>query len=193
MSKVRKWTAAHFSNTSIDLALPDALAVSSALKSGAQLVKGFGNDIVDYCVRTYRYLKAAKDYERNLYGKMEGEDPNEQKFDPSVATTPSRKEVINKIALRAGLGLEEIPYLALVLEGVVRRSGKWTNGVSTWTQNLWQRPLRHVKKFIVSAALVLVGMATVANGRILHWSAWLVGMMILLNRNKISTWLVSIE
>ena len=191
-SEVRKWTAAYFSNISIDLA-PGAVAISSALKSGAQLVKGYGNDLVDYCVRTYRYLNAAKDYERTLYGKRMEEVLNQPGFDPLVATPPSRREVINTIAIRAGLGSEEVPYLALVLEGVVRSSGRWTHGVSTWTQNLWQRPLRYIKKFIASATLVLVGMATVANGRILHWSAWLVGMMILLNWSTISTWLVSIE
>ena len=34
------------------------------MKSEAQFVKELGNDIINYFDRTYRYLKAAPDYER---------------------------------------------------------------------------------------------------------------------------------
>lgn len=75
-SEVRKWTTAYFSNISINLAFSGAVAVPSILKSETQFVKKYGNNIVDYCIRTYCYLNAAKDYERTLYEMKKKKDIN---------------------------------------------------------------------------------------------------------------------
>ncbi len=193
-SEVRQWKTTRFSDTSIGLALWDTstLAVSSALVSGAELVEGYYNDIVDYCNRTHRYLKAAKEYEKTLYEQRESDNSNPQKFDTSVANITSRREVIETIAIRAGLRPGEIPHLALVLEGVVRNMEKWNHGDSLLmrVQNLWQCLFRRFQKLIVMTGLFLIGVGCLASGRYLQYLAWLSVLVVLVNADKISTWLV---
>lgn len=194
-SEVRQWRTTHLSATSIGLALWDTSTsvISSAFNSGVQLVEGYCYNIVDYYDRTHRYLKAAKEYERTLYEQRESKDSHQQRFDPLVASSTSRRNVIETIAIRAGLRTQEIPYPALVLEGVVRKIEKWKHGDSLLlqvVQDLWRRLSRRFKRLVFMAWLFLIGVGLFANGRYLFVLAWLSLIIVLTNTDTISTWFI---
>ena len=130
--KNHEWKTLHPSHTLIRLAVPDilTLTISSVLKSGVQLVEEYYNIIVDYRNRTHRYLKAAGEYERSSHEKRKSNYSTLQKSDTSITVVPSRQEAVKTISTRAGLCSEEIPYLALGLEGAVRGMKRWTYGDS---------------------------------------------------------------
>ena len=118
-----------------------------------QLVEGFDR-FVDYASRTYRFLKAAGEYRRAIQknsstletatgipitqGSATRQEPS-----TSLSIVPSRTEEFEKIATWAGLRLEEVPLLALRLEGTVWRAARIGSTVSEisfrWGQHRWRR------------------------------------------------------
>ena len=67
---------------------------------------------------TSRYLKAAREYERRRYDNIQS-SPSENETSPSIILT--RSATIDAIAALADLHPNEVPGIALLLKGPVRR------------------------------------------------------------------------
>ena len=185
--EVCQWTTTYFSDISVRLAprLP-TVAVSSAFNSGVTVVQESFDSVVQYCDRVYRYLQAAREYEI------------QQRSNTSVPFVTSRGEVIEAIALRAGLRPEEIPYVALTLEGLARNVDRWNYGPgllmqaeSLWqrVETLWQRLLRSLQRVILMVMLPLIGINLFQHGRFLRILGWLFIIIIAFKLDKMATWL----
>ena len=118
-----------------------------------QSLEGF-DSFVDYASRTYRFLKASREYRRAaqrnpITSGYATEIPNTQGSatqrapSTSLSIVPSRTEELEKIAAWAGLRLEEVPLLALRLEKIVWRAERIGSIVSEipleWAQHRWRR------------------------------------------------------
>ena len=120
-----------------------------------QLTEKF-DSLVDYASRTYRFLKAAGEYRRAAqripytlgYATEIANTPGsatQQAPSASLDIVPSRTEEFQNIAAWAGLRLEEVPLLALRLEGTVWRANRIGSMVYKipfeWAQHWWRRIL----------------------------------------------------
>ena len=96
---------------------PSDTSFAALLATGrAQLTEGFWN-VVDYSSRTFYYLQAAREYEEAVRN-----DPNTIAYPGTrIAYPGARKLEIEVIAVQAGLRYEDVPNLALKLEGTVRQ------------------------------------------------------------------------
>lgn len=97
--------------------------------------------------------------------------------------------VIESIAARAELRIEQVPQLALVMEGAVREIEAWRHGdgLWAWMQNQWRRRFESFQKMIITAALVLIGMSLFKNSGYSRDLAWLCLCLVLVNLNTLHT------
>ena len=146
-------------------------ALYAFVSSGARFIKTqYYDTSVAYCDRTFRYLKAAREYEESLLSPKAGQsDDSNQPDTRSLSLRPSRETIVDMIATRADLRSGEVTYLALVLETGVRRIERWSHGgVSlsmrmqiVWGylsgQNLWQFLRKRIELYSWLAVVCLIG------------------------------------
>ena len=158
----------YFANTSLGVRL-------SARK--AQLTKGL-KSLVNYTSRTYRYLKAAREYERAVQRHADtiGYTAQRQKLvdfmggttlqahATSLSTISStRTTEIKMIADEAALRYEDVPELALKLERIVRRAVRFNAAISKmpwrYVKYQWRRLLMGFwrEKLVIGLSVILKG------------------------------------
>lgn len=167
-----------------------ALAISSTMDSSIRTLKGVAIQLKAYWARVDRYLEAARSFERTLY---ESDHSTPQQQVRSVAPASAREEVITAIADRAGLPLEDVPYLALMLERGVRKHERWKLGEpwSTRVHYSWQQFCRRFHKWGVQGAIVVACCIVLMSGPYLRPLIYLLTIAILWKLGPISTWLTS--
>ena len=163
------------------------LSTVSAVRSTLSAIEGIAIQISDYCDRLYRYLQAARSFERSL---LDSGDRTLQQANSLVLFTSPRQEAIRAIAARAGLRLDEVPSLALSLEGRVRSIERWRLDKSRLTRvyELGQQIHARLYRWAVQGAIVLACIIVLTSGWRLNPLMWLVAIVVLLNLATISRW-----
>lgn len=141
------------------------MALLSALDPWLSRMEGVTFEIIDYCGRVRRYLQAAQNIERML---LQPDQSTPQQQSRSIALLPSREQSIAVIAAQAGLFPEEVPYLALALEGAVRSVERWkfrttlsslvqaSRGLLRWGEPLWRQIRRQLFTWGIEALMILI-------------------------------------
>ena len=104
--------------------------------------------LVDACNTNYRYLNAAREYERRLHQNLQTVDLQTTDFNQNTHKTtlgilPTRQTTINAIAALAEINPEEVSQIALYLEKPVRGVERFryveVPSYLTMVPNLWQQ------------------------------------------------------
>ena len=142
----------------IEARKPAEMSWEALLAAGiARLIEEF-NFVVDISSRTFHYLQSAREFQRQVQ-----DDPKSRAYimqlhqkmsrlaggttqQARAGTTEAREEEIRVIAVQAGLLYEDVPDLALYLEGIVRQVERYRLAVSEFflrytMQHPWGRLL----------------------------------------------------
>ena len=178
-------------------------ALWMAFNISLNITAEYYRDVMIYCDRTHRYLKAAKSDERIqcTNSKKNPLPKNFQALKSSVLTISPisfrglslSSSQMKSTGLQAGLLPQEVTYLALWLEGVVRTIERWKYftvgipffGISQILQNL----IRLLGKVLFFTGVILEILAIIPSFR---WFLPIGSLLIaigLLNNQKVSKWL----
>lgn len=121
---------------------------SSVWGFGVGLVRESYTHLIRYYDRLSRYLHEVQEDEEMLQQWRTSYDSTQPSSGTSVAPLLSRKQVIQSVAARAGLRPDEVPYLALVGERVVRVKVQWEHGDGPLMtiHDLWWRLYRQLER-----------------------------------------------
>lgn len=189
-STIRKWKTINLPMTSVRLPNTPSLALRSAWSYCANAVGRCYNYIAYRCDNNFRFFKAAVEEFEDLFQRGKKQDSrNQQGFKTSIATIPTRIDIIVKIAARADLGAEDIPSLAFIQVWAARKIVAWNHGdgLLTWGRGklIWVRGLliwvlgrlRRLRRVILY--LILGGMSVFIVIRLDFWQFILLTCLVL--------------